>query len=118
MPLKIDVQCRVISYWSKLIYPTTSNLSSQLYAIVLSHFQHSINTQFTWSENVKNILIPCDFSGFWDMHTFPNRKWLIKATKQKLVDLFLNDRQSEIENNTSCYNYRLFKTNFVSKNIL
>ena len=46
MPLKIDVQCRLISYWSKLIYPTTNNLSSKLYPIVLSHFQHSINSQF------------------------------------------------------------------------
>ena len=61
---------------------------------------------------VKNILISCGFSGFWDMHTFPNGNWLIKATKQKLVDLFLNDWQCQVENNTSCYNYRLFKTKF------
>ena len=112
MPLKIYVQCHIISYWSKLIYPTTNNLSSKLYAVVLSHFQHSINSQFRWVENVKNILISCGFSGFWDIHTFPNRNWLVKATKQKLVDLFLNDWQSQIENNTSCYNYRLFKTKF------
>ena len=72
MPLKIDVQCRIISYWSKLIYLTTNNLSSKFYAIVLSHFQHLINTQFRWLENVKNILISCGFSGFWDMHTFLN----------------------------------------------
>ena len=64
MPLKIDVQCRIISYWSKLIYPTNKNLSSKLYAIVLSHFQHSISTQFRWLENVKHILISCGFSGF------------------------------------------------------
>ena len=52
------------------------------------------------------------------MHTFPNRNWLIKATKQKLVDLFLNEWQSQIENNTSCYNYRLFKTKFCFENYL
>ena len=46
------------------------------------------------------------------MHTFPNRNWLIKATKQKLVDLFLNEWQSQIEKNSSCYNYRLFKSRF------
>ena len=82
MPLKLDVQCRIISYWSKLVYPTTNNLSSKLYAVALSHFQHSISNKFIWLENVKNILISCGFSGFWDMHTFPNRNWLIKATKQ------------------------------------
>ena len=53
MPLKIDVQCRIISYWSKLIYPTTNNMSSKLYAIVLSHFQHSINSQFRWVDTSK-----------------------------------------------------------------
>ena len=41
MPLKIDVQCRLISDWSILIYPTFKNLSSKLHAIVLSYFQHS-----------------------------------------------------------------------------
>ena len=118
MPLKVDVHARIVSYWTKLIYPTTNNLSSKLYAIALSHFRHSIGTKFSWLENVKNILISCGFSGFWDMHTFPNRNWLIKATKQKLVDLFLNEWQSQIENNTSCYNYRLFKTKFCFENYL
>ena len=40
MPLKLDVQCRIISYWSKLIYPTSNNLSSKLYAVALSHFKN------------------------------------------------------------------------------
>ena len=111
MPLKLDVQCRIIPYWSKLVYPTTNNLSSKLYAVALSYFQHSISNKFIWLENVKNVLISCGFSGFWDMHT-PNRNWLIKATKQKLIDLFLNEWKFQTDNNASYYKYRLFKTQF------
>ena len=44
--------------------------------------------------------------------TFPNNVWLIKAVKQKLVDLFLNEWQSQIENN------RLFKTKFCFESYL
>ena len=53
MPLKLDVQCLMISYWSKLIYPTTNNLSSKLYAAALSHFKSSRGFKFSWLENVK-----------------------------------------------------------------
>ena len=118
MPLKVDIECRIISYWSKLVYPTTNNLSSKLYAIALSHFKHTVNSRFSWLENVKRILIACGFNGAWDNHTFPNNVWLIKAVKQKLVDLFLNEWQSQIENNSSCYNYRLFKTKFCFESYL
>ena len=42
-------------------------------------------TKCKWLENVKNILILCGFSGFWDMHTFPNRNWFIKATESRFI---------------------------------
>ena len=74
---------------------------------------------FKWLENVRNILISCGFSGIWDNQVFPNRNWLIKSSRQKLTDLFLNEWQSQIENNTSCYIvYRLFKKNFGFENYL
>ena len=56
MLLKLDIQCHIISYWSKLIYPTTNNLSSKLYAVPLSHFKNSRGSNFSWLEYVKSIL--------------------------------------------------------------
>lgn len=29
LPLKVDIQCRMISYWSKLVCPVTNNLSTK-----------------------------------------------------------------------------------------
>ena len=46
------------------------------------------------------------------MHVFPNSKWLVKATHQKLTDLFLNEWKSQVDSNSSCYIYRLFKQTF------
>ena len=31
LPLLVDIQCKIISFWSKLICPVTNNLSSNLY---------------------------------------------------------------------------------------
>ena len=112
LPLKIDIQTRIISFWSKLVLPVSNNLSSKLYAIALSHYHiHRIGT-FKWLEKVRSILISCGFSGIWDNHVFPNSKWLVKATHQKLTDLFLNKWKSQENSNSSCYIYRLFKQKF------
>ena len=112
LPLKVDIQCRIISFWSKLICPVTNNLSSNLYLIAKSYFENSNSQYFQWFDNVRNILISCGFSGFWDTQMFPNRNWLIKSTKQKLTDLYLNEWKNEIETNTSCIIYRMFKSKF------
>ena len=112
LPLKIDIQTRIISFWSKIVLPVPNNLSSKLYAISLSHYQNHRNGTFKWLENVRSILISCGFSGIWDNHVFPKSKWLVKATHQKLTDLFLNEWKSQVDSNSSCYIYRLFKQKF------
>ena len=73
-----------------------------------SHYSFSPNTgqnKFLWLKKIKNILIECGFSGMWDNQSYPNAKWLITATKQKLHDLFLNTRYASIQNSSSTYNY-------------
>lgn len=119
LPLKVDIQSRIIGFWAKLIYPTTNNISSKLYFIAKTYFDEpNQNTCFKWFEHVRNILISCGYSGFWNSQTFPNKKWLIKSTKQKLTDLYINEWKNECESNTSCYIYRIFKTEFGYENYL
>ena len=110
LPFKIDIQCRVISFWSKLVSLVSNNLSYiKLYAISLSHYHNHRNGIFKWLENVRSILISCGFSGIWDYQLFQNRNWFVKSTRQKLTDLFLNEWKSQVESNSLCYKYRLFK---------
>ena len=38
LPLKVDIQSRMIGYWSKLVSPVSSSLSTKLYIIAKSYF--------------------------------------------------------------------------------
>ena len=49
---------------------------------------------------------------FGNTHQFPNRIWLAKAVKQKLIDIFLNKWKVEVETIPSSYIYRIFKADF------
>ena len=111
-PIKIAIPCRIILFWSKLVSHVSNNLSSKLFAISLSHYHNLRNGTFKWLEKFRSILISCGFSGIWDSQSSPNRNWLVKPARQKLTNLFLNKWKSQVESNSSCYIYRLFKQTF------
>ena len=120
-PIKLDIYRRMISFWTKLTDLESNKLSSYMYTIMYSHYLFSPNTgqnKFLWLKKIKNILIECGFSGIWDNQSYPNAKWLITATKQKLHDLFLNTWYENIQNSSSSYNYRIFKKSFGFENYL
>ena len=91
LPLKIDINYRIISYWTKLVSLDENKLCSKMYAIAKSHFDHvnGIN-HFKWIEHIRQVLTLNGFSGIWDTHVFSNGLWFAKAVKQKLIDTFLN----------------------------
>ena len=80
--------------------------------------QYHYNKQIITYLQIITILISCGNVGFWDNLNFPNNKWLIKSTKHKLTDLFINDWKNECENNTSCSTYRFLIHVFDLKIIL
>lgn len=108
-PIEIDIQTRMISFWVKLIDEDSTKLSSMLYRFMY----HEFNTETSkWLQTVKNILIKCGLSGFWDQQKVENPIWLVKTVKQKLKDLFIKDWYTRIENSQSCLNYKLYKSVF------
>ena len=119
IPLKVDIKSRMVGYWAKLVSPASSNLSTKLYFIGKSYFDVNMhNKSFIWFSEIRNILIACGNVGFWNNLNFPSKKWLVKATKHKLTDLFISDWKKECESNTSCNIYRIFKTSFGFDNYL
>lgn len=111
-PLSIDIETRIVSFWAKLVNPMNVKLSSKIYAILLSQFNHTRSINFPWIANVKHILTSCGLINVWEMHEFPNIKWLTATIKQKLSDLFINQWYSLLENSSNCVNYKLFKRTF------
>ena len=113
-PIYIDIYCRVISFWATLVSGPPAKLSYIVYRIAYSMytFENNSSNKFTWLQTVKDILCGCGFSGIWDNHSFPNKKWLVCAVRQKLKDIFITYWLSQIENSSSEINYRIYKTNF------
>jgi hypothetical protein len=115
MPLSIEIKSRIVSFWAKLVCPSQEKLCNNIYALLLSYFKYSdvnLNHNFQWINELKNIFVTCGMNNIWDTHDFPNIKWLTLTVKQKLKDVFLNDWYSNLENASSCKNYRLFKDKF------
>ena len=95
LPLRIEINYRIISYWTKLVSVDNIKLCSQFYFIAKSYLVNArgINN-FSWIEHVRLILTLNGFSGIWDTH---HRIRLAKAVKQKLIDIFLNEWKVEVE---------------------
>ena len=113
-PLSIDIETRIISYWSKLIVPRYPKLTSSIYKIMLSNYNHEIVqiNKYPWIKNVKDIFVKCGLINIWEFHVFPNENWLIQNIKHKLTDLFLNEWYSSVDNSSKCSDYKLFKQSF------
>ena len=116
-PIYIDIYNRCINYWAKIASQDNNKISFCVYSCLKNKYigvqtpsVRKIN--FAWIHNIQTILISCGLSGIWQSHIFPNQKWLSHSVKQKLVDLFLNDWYSSVENTSSCITYRLFKKEF------
>ncbi|MEW8546328.1 MAG: reverse transcriptase family protein [Candidatus Thiodiazotropha sp.] len=111
-PLYIDIQTRIVSFWTKLILNTEKiKLSSMVYTAIYS-LQEANQINCQWIENVKNILCSNGFSGVWYSQSFINSSWLIKALKQKLNDIFIQNWSSQVQLTSESNIYKSYKTDF------
>ena len=117
-PLYIDIQCRVISYWAKLVTCDILKLFGTVYRIMFSLFKNERNVKFCWIKNVKEVLNNCGMSNIWETHSFPNEKWLVNAVKQKLRDIYITNWHAQLDKTDSATSYKIFKTTFGMKNYL
>lgn len=112
MPLYIDIQTRIISFWTKLVQNTADNkLSSVVYNIAYElHAAKKIVSP--WQNCVKNLLCSLGFPVNWYSQSFINAKWLVTAVNQKLKDVFIQSWRSNISIESESNIYRILKTNF------
>ena len=89
-PLKIDIQTRMVSYWSKLLlHENLGTLTTSIYLATKHRFNLSNITSrpryFQWVYEIKSILDSTGNSEIWNSQDSINRNWFIKATNQKYV---------------------------------
>ena len=83
-----------------LIFPRTAGL----------HTSHRLKSQ--WLDSLKTLICSLGFAGIWYSQSFSNRKWFVKASTQKLKDVFIQHWFAVIGISSSSNKYRIFKTKF------
>ena len=115
-PLEIEIQVRMVSFWSKLI-SNDNKLSSIMYKIL--HKLHINGTyHFKWVSYIKSIFDKCGISYIWDNQIPVNGKYLKTHVKQLLRDQFFQLWHNDIVNSSRGEFYSIFKTEFGLANYL
>ena len=114
VPLAVEIKSRRLSFWSKMIETEQDNiykLSPLIYRVIYAlHTSHRLKSQ--WLDSLKTLICSLGFAGIWYSQSFSNRKWFVKASTQKLKDVFIQDWFAVIGISSSSNIYRIFKTKF------
>ena len=110
-PLKIDIQARLISFWSNLIEFNSSRLSTMVYSVLHILFEQR-KCKSKWLENIKNLVMSNGYANIWLSQTCNNKNWFRLSFKQKLKDQYLQQWNSLVNASSSGINYRIFKNCF------
>ena len=114
LPLRIDIQCRMISFWARINEDVEENerkLSPMIYKLVYN-LQNTINFKSQWIDSLKNLICSLGFGGIWYSQSFTNKTWFVKACNQKLKDIFTQEWFALIEASSSSNIYKIIKTKF------
>ena len=111
MPLFIDIQTRIISFWTKLVGNADSKLSSTVYKLLYERHD-SQQIVSPWIKFVKNLLCSLGFPVIWYSQSFKNANWIVKAVNQKLKYVFIQSWRSKIDIESDTNIYRILKVNF------
>ena len=114
LPLRIDIQCRMISFWARINEDVEENerkLSPLIYKLVYN-LQNTNNFKSQWIDSLKNLICSLGFGGIWYSQSFTNKNWFVKACNQKLKDIFTQEWFALIEASSSSNIYKIIKTKF------
>ena len=110
-PLKIEIEARIISYWTKIIDFNTNRLSNMIYHILQTLFDQN-RCKCKWLKNVKMLILKNGYGNIWaNPNTFP-RKWFIASFKERLRDQYLQSWDSIVSLSSCGTNYKIFKNKF------
>ena len=119
-PVDINIKCRLLSYWYKLIMPENKHkLSSIIYWLNYRMFTQN-KVEFKYMSSIKNILNSLGLSGIWDNQTNLNFPlvWFQEKVKRSLCDQYIQLWFSEISYKDIFWNYRIYKNMFLSERYL
>ena len=116
-PVDIDIKCRMLGFWLKLINGKQTKYSCILYHILLYRFNAGL-IKSDWISSVKRILVDSGFNNVWMYPTIFESKWVTNAVKLRLRDQFLQSWYENVRISEKGINYRLYKKDFTFESYL
>ncbi len=107
-PFDIDINVKIINYWSRLINGKHEKFSYVIYEYLLHLGNFELYTS-PWIKDIRSILNNCGLSWVWLSQKGPNPVWLGRAGKQKLKDQWQSLWHSNVRMKSVCSNCLTFK---------
>lgn len=106
VPLVIHRKVRILKYWVKIL-STHNCILKQLYDEMYDNPHHN-----SWISDVKDLLCSLGFSNVWYLQKVYNPCHLFAMVKQRLTDIFIQERNAFFEKSSKCYIYRYLTDSF------
>lgn len=102
---------RMINFWSRLVTGKQTKFSFRLYSLIKS-MDESLNTNYSseWTNKIRYTLNHCGFSNIWLAQENHSHTWLKCSIDRRLLDIDIQNWSNDVNTNSTCYNYRIFKT--------
>ena len=111
-PLHIDIKCKMILYWARLINSKENKLSKLIYSLIYKLYEKDL-FHSSWITSVKNILDSAGFSGIWTNQSLPKSPHHFNTIlKLRLHDQFIQNWNEGITKGGKCTVYRIIKNTF------
>ena len=112
-PIEIEAKIRMLAFWYKLVNDMemgSNKLSSLLLKLCYEQLDRG-SYKFQWLEYVRVQLENLGLPYFWHYRTCSLNQFK-GIVRQRLQDQFLQSWYRQLEDNSVCWNYRLFKESF------
>ena len=111
--IKRLVYLRMCSYWCRILNGSTHKLSYILYKVTRNlHYREETPYRSLWIEKMQNIFDQAGMTSIWDFEMEGQSKtYVVNSLKLRLNDIAKQNLWAEINENSMCDNYRIFKNN-------
>ena len=117
IPLSVKIKIRMLNYWCRLINSDNSKIAHILYNTLLGAFYRNNQVLSNWLTCIYNILNKMGFSNYWlSQQACP--KIFKNIVNVRQTDIFIQEWNETMFNNSKCITYRAFKDKFQFENYL
>ena len=112
-PIKAEINSRLLTFWYKLMIDSINNVNKLSCMMLKLHMNLFDNGDYKlpWLEHVFSTLNNLGMTFLWHRQSVSVNVFK-KMIKQRIKDQYLQQWNNEMHNNSLCYNYRMFKTDF------